>query len=162
MDTKQAILSQYLAALEMLKQAIVKCPPALSNDPADKSPSWQLVYHALFYTHLYLQASADEFTPWAKHRDPYHRLGQTVAPAGEPYSEDDMLAYLEVCRAQAKEKIAALDVEASRSGFEWLPFGKFELQLYNLRHLEQHIGELMERLGSRAAVDVDWVGAKKD
>jgi len=40
----------------------------------------------------------------------------------------------------------------------WLSFGKLELQLYNLRHLGQHTGELMERLGTRAALDVDWVG----
>ena len=38
--------------------------------------------------------------------------------------------------------------------------GKLELQIYNLRHLQQHTGELMERLGSRAGIDVDWVGMK--
>jgi hypothetical protein len=35
---------------------------------------------------------------------------------------------------------------------------KFELQIYTIRHLQQHSGELMERLGSRANISVDWVG----
>jgi predicted kinase len=38
-----------------LKQAIEKCPDALWNDPADKNRFWHVAYHALFYTHLYLQ-----------------------------------------------------------------------------------------------------------
>jgi hypothetical protein len=54
-----------------------------------------------------------------------------------------------------------LDPEAE-SGFYWLPMNKLELQIYNIRHLQQHTGELMERLGSRAGVEVDWVGMKRD
>jgi hypothetical protein len=44
------------------------------------------------------------------------------------------------------------------SGFDWLPFTKFELQLYSIRHIQQHVGELMERLGERA-MEIDWVGS---
>ena len=58
------------------------------------------------------------------------------------------------------ERVPQLDLEAE-SGFGWLPFGKLELQFYNIRHLQQHTGELMERLGTRAHVDVDWVGMKR-
>jgi hypothetical protein len=43
----------------------------------------------------------------------------------------------------------------------WLPFGKTELQIYTIRYLQQHAGELMERLGSRG-IDVDWVGVKHE
>ncbi len=39
---------------------------------------------------------------------------------------------------------------------------KAELQIYTIRHLQQHIGELMERLGSRAEVDVDWAGMMRE
>jgi hypothetical protein len=40
MDATLVIQSQYLAALEMLKQVIVKCPVALWNAPGDKDKSW--------------------------------------------------------------------------------------------------------------------------
>ncbi len=164
MDAKQAIASQYLAAFEMLKQAIVKCPEALWDDPRDKNRFWHIAYHALFYTHLYLQRSESEFTPWSKHREQYRSLGSSPEPSPAAmgveaaYSQAELLAYLEICREQVKERVATLDLEAADSGFDWLSFGKLELQLYNLRHLAQHTGELMERLGTRAAIDVDWVG----
>jgi hypothetical protein len=32
-----------------------------------------------------------------------------------------------------------------------------ELQFYNIHHLAQHTGELMEWLGSEAGINVDWV-----
>ena len=71
---KKAIQSQYLAALEMLRQAIVQCPAPLWADAAYKNPFWHIAYHALFYTHLYLQPSGADFVPWAKHREQYERL----------------------------------------------------------------------------------------
>jgi hypothetical protein len=55
--------------------------------------------------------------------------------------------------------VPQLNLEAA-SGFDWLPFGKLELQFYTIRHIQQHTGELMERLGSRAGVEVNWVGVK--
>jgi len=36
MDTQNIIQSQYLAALAMFEQVIVKCPAALWNAPGDK------------------------------------------------------------------------------------------------------------------------------
>ena len=63
MNTKEVIRSQYQASLEMLAQAIFKCPQSLWADPQDKNQFWHIAYHALFYTHLYLQASEEEFPP---------------------------------------------------------------------------------------------------
>jgi hypothetical protein len=41
-----------------------------------------------------------------------------------------------------------------------LPFTKLELQFYTIRHIQQHTGELMERLGERAKLEFKWVGRK--
>ncbi|MBN1995586.1 MAG: DinB family protein [Anaerolineae bacterium] len=165
MNIKEVITSQYLASLEMLKQAVIKCPETLWHNPADKNKFWHIAYHALFYTHLYLQSSEKEFTPWAKHREHYQFMGPLPWPPhqkpeiGEPYAKEEVLAYLEFCQKQVLETVPSLNLE-DVSGFEWLPFGKLELQFYNIRHLMQHTGELCERLGARANIDVDWVGLK--
>ena len=156
MDYRQIIRSQYLASLVMLKQAIEKCPDALWNDPADKNKFWHVAYHTLFYTHLYVQPSEQDFRPWAKYRQA-HDLSQ---PA-DPYSREDVLEYLAFCQQQVVEQVPQWDLDAE-SGFYWLPFDKAELQIYNIRHLQQHAGELMERLGSRAGLDVDWVDMKHE
>jgi hypothetical protein len=68
-----------------------------------------------------------------------------------------MLEYLAFCQRQVDERVPQVDLEAA-SGFDWLPFNKFELQLYTIRHIQQHTGELMERLGTRAGAEIRWVG----
>jgi hypothetical protein len=147
----------------MLKQAIEKCPEALWNHPDDKTKFWQIAYHALFYVHLYLQKNLDDFRPWGKHKEKAESLGPRDGQA-EPlqlYSPVDVLEYLALCQQEIDEKTAQLEPEAE-SGFYWLPMSKLELQFYNIRHLQQHTGEVMERLGTRAGVEVDWVGIKRD
>jgi len=63
MDLKQVIQSQFLAALAMLKEVIVRCPQSVWNDPNDKSKFWSKSYHVLFYVHLYLQNAEKDFVP---------------------------------------------------------------------------------------------------
>lgn len=166
MTIQETIQSQYQAALEMLRQAIVDCPAALWDDPARRNRFWHVAYHALFYTHLYLQPVEGDFTPWEKHKENYQFMGPLPWPPheepeiGEPYSQADVLAYLDLCRTQVIEQIPALNLDDGASGFSWLPFGKLELQFYNLRHLQHHAGELCDRLGA-ANIDVEWVGMKR-
>jgi hypothetical protein len=50
----------------------------------------------------------------------------------------------------------------AQSGFYWLPFGKLELQFYNVRHIQQHTGELCERLGATGDIEVEWIGTNSD
>ena len=159
MNYSEVIVSQYLAALEMLKGAIDQCPGPIWNDPGDKTKFWQIAYHALFYTHLYLQDSEEAFTPWSKHRQGTHSLGQvpSAPDIGKPYDKDTVLEYLDFCQQQVAKRVPQLNLEAG-SGFEWLPFGKLELQFYTIRHIQQHTGELMERLGTRANLELPWVG----
>jgi hypothetical protein len=162
---KEIIKSQYHASLEMLRQAIVKCPESLWQNPEYQNPFWHLAYHAIFYTHLYLHPTADDFAPWQRHREEYEFMGPLPWPPhkepeiGEPYTREDVLAYHELCRAQVDELVASLELDAE-SGFFWLPFSKLELQFYNIRHLQQHTGELCERLGATGEIEVGWVAMR--
>jgi hypothetical protein len=153
MNTKEIIKSQYLAALEMLRSAVIQCPDGLWDDPAYKNRFWHVVYHALFYTHLYLQPSLEAFVAWSKNRSGSNELEQAV----EPYSKDEILEYFDICRKQVEEQVPSLDLEAP-SGFHWIHLNKLELQFYTIRHLQQHTGELCERLGAAGDIEVDWVG----
>jgi hypothetical protein len=160
------ILSQYQASLEMLKQAISMCPETLWNDLADRNQFWHIAYHALFYTHLYIQEKVEKFTTWAQHRPHYEQLGPYLENSKgspqirEPYSKAEMLAYLDFCTQEVADKMATVNLESDSSGFPWLPFGKLELQIYNIRHLQHHTAELMARLGEREQIDIDWVTMK--
>jgi len=157
-DEKSVYISQYLAALAMLKETVSGCPDGLWDHPDDRTKFWHVAYHALFYLHLYLQDTGGDFQPWARHRPEYHRFQPDAAL--KPYDRADILEYLEFCQAQVRERVQNTDFDAV-SGFDWLPFDKRELQLYNLRHLQQHTGELMERLGTRTGVEIHWVGTQQ-
>jgi hypothetical protein len=156
MNIHKNITSQYLASLEMLKQVIERCPASIWNSPEDKMKFWQIAFHALFFTHFYLQDTAQTFTTWSKHRPEHESFNQDRLAPLTPYEREELLEYLVICQEQVKQKVSNLNMETD-SGFHWLPFNKLELQIYNIRHLQQHTGELMERLGTRAEVEIDWV-----
>jgi hypothetical protein len=163
MPTKKIIRSQYLATLEMLNQAIIQCPQDLWADAKFGNQFWQIAYHALFYTHLYLQTTEEDFNPRKMHFENAHRFstpepGLSVEGEGAgSYQKEEILEFLDFCRQEVDERVAELDPDAE-SGFDWIPFNKQELQFYNIRHLQHHTGELCERLGTAAGIDINWVG----
>jgi hypothetical protein len=159
MPPKKVIESQYKASLAMLRHAVEKCPDSLWADASYANPFWHVVYHTLFFTHLYLSPAEADFVPWEKHRDEIVSLEKPVAEL-TPYSKTDLLDYLAHVLEQVQTQVDVLDLEVE-SGFHWLPFGKLELQFYNIRHIMQHTGELCERLGAHGEVEVDWVGMGK-
>ncbi len=156
MPIKESIKSQYHAALAMLGQAIEMCPEALWEDAAYANPFWRVAYHTLIYTHFYLQPTEGDFVPWEQHMEGMQLLGPS-APEADAYSRGDLLDYLRHVLAQVDTQVDALDL-AAESGFNWLPFDKLELQFYNIRHIQQHTGELCERLGAHGEIEVGWVG----
>lgn len=159
MNIRESIISQYLAALEMLKQNILACPEAVWFDPADQNKSSQIAYHALYWIHMYLQESEQAFQPWSGHREEYRLAGGGVEGPIEPATKELVLDYLAFCQVQVVEKVSTMDLDVL-SAYEWVPVTMFELQLYSLRHIMQHVGELLERLGARASIEGDWVATR--
>src|ERR1043166_5324966 len=74
---RSELKSQYHAALAMLREAIERCPDEewLSRD--HKNAFWQVAYHVLFFTHLYLQPNEAAFVLWSQNR------GANAGRAGE-------------------------------------------------------------------------------
>jgi len=151
MSFQANIQAQYYAALKMIWQAIDKCPDSLWDDRSYTNVYSQIVFHSLFYTHFYLYPGPEAFTPWPKHRQGTEQMKFE----GEPYSKTDLLEYCELVRQEVSPKVNALDLE-SPSGFPWRPTNRMEMHIYNLRHLQQHIGEMCERLGVAYKIDIDW------
>lgn len=146
MNIQRAIQSQYLAALKMLKEAIVKCPPAVWDASRDKDKFWYKAQHTIYWAHRHLQATGRDFVAWKGHRRPDGRV---------PMSKQDLLAYLAFIERQIAEGHAAADLKASpgprRSRFDTL-----ERAIADIRHIQQHTGELYERLGARSAITLHW------
>lgn len=155
---RHAITSQYLAALEMLRQVIEKCPDELWFSNAMRNQMWRVAYHTLYYAHLYVQPRADDFVKWHKHRDEVESDPEHERADAEPYSRQELLAYLDFCKAEAQRKTATVDLSAD-SGFSWYPISKIEMQFVNIRHIQLHAGELAEQLSDKTGIQINWVGA---
>ena len=162
LDILHSVARQYRASLTMLGQAIELCPESLWLASEYPNRYWHIAYHALFYTHLYLQPSEAEYRAWARHRQDSQYLGARPWARHEkvkvepPYTKAEVLEYHEFCRAEAEARVPAIEL-AAPSGFHWLPFNKLELQFYNIRHLQHHTGQLADRLRSMVNVGVGWV-----
>ena len=157
---KKEIVSQYHAALKMLLHVIEKCPDASWNDDKYENAFWRLVYHALYYTDLYLAKNPESFNPWEKYIENYHYLGKVTRDKKplilkEIYSKSEMLDYTEAIYNKCKKSVQDTDLEGP-SGFPWLSMNKLELQLYNIRHLQHHIGQLIERLHQEDIRGIKW------
>ncbi len=146
----------------MLRDAIIKCPDQLWDDASYKSPYWRIVYHALFYTAFYLSGAEDKFIPWEKHVNDFKNLGplsRTKSPGliENIYSKDDLMTYAESI-IDSLDGLVLESGAADKSGFYWLPVNKFELHLYNIRHIQHHTGQLIERLHQAGTEEIKWEG----
>jgi hypothetical protein len=171
---RAGLTSQYHAGLEMLRQAVERCPDDIWGDRRWVNPTWRIAYHALYFTHLYLQPGERSFRPWKKHEtwiqymdddpgsselDDFLELPGRPPQTGEPYSRSDILEYLELCDAAVEAWLDALDL-ASDDGFSWHDPKRtcFEQQVASIRHLQLHATQLADRLPSTARVE--WVGSR--
>ena len=160
----EVLQRQYRASLEMLSHAVTQCPEALWLAAERQNRFWHIAYHAVFFTHLYLQPSEAEFRPWARHRPNYQFLGTTPWPPYErptidaPYSQADVLEYRDLCLGEIETRVPAGDLDAP-SGFPWLRFSRLEVHLYNIRHLQHHAAQLIDRLRTGSGIGIGWVGS---
>lgn len=155
------LVRQYRAGLAMLLAAMRNCPAALWFADEYENKYWHIAYHTLFYTHLYLHPSEAECVPWAKHRPEYRLLGvhpgYPARPKPDvPYSQAELLELHQICVEEVAERVRAVPLDGA-SGFAWLPFSRMELHVYNIRHIQHHTAQLIERLRTRNGIGTDWV-----
>jgi uncharacterized damage-inducible protein DinB len=169
---------QFGAAIDMLDNAMVACPAQLWNQrlwsapsdhplPAESAAFWNITSHTLFWTDLYLSGSREEeFAPPA----PFTRA--ELDPAGalpeRPYTKEELRAYLASLRQKCRTTLVTLTDEQARQACEY-PWAEgqtvsyLELQVYNMRHVQEHAAQLSLFLGQHGIPDeaLDWVARAK-
>jgi len=175
---RQSLKSQYHATLAMLRDAVQRCPDA-EWVAADKgSPFWRVAYHALYYTHLYLERDDTDFHPWEGHQSGLQHLDDvpgppeieallepphTPAQTGVPLTRAEILAYWELCDSLVGAAVDALDLLAPTTGFRWHSpqRSKLEHQIGTIRHVQHHASQLAARVRAATGEGVDWVGSAR-
>ena len=167
---RTSLKSQYHAGLAMLGDAIERCPDALWMDDRPTNAFWQVAYHALFFTHFYLQPDVAAFRPWEGHQADVQNPDGIPGPPDpksnlplipQPYSKSEVLAYWRFCDERVDSFVDALDLTSPESGFWWYAIPKLEHQLVSLRHLGHHAGQLADRVRAATGEGVRWVGHRR-
>jgi hypothetical protein len=82
----------------------------------------------------------------------------------QPYTKEQVLAYLSQCRSRCQSTIKALTEEKAhqRCVFEWMQPSFLELQLYSMRHVQEHAAQLSLVLGQHDVTGFDWIASARD
>lgn len=173
-----ALSRQFGAAIDMLDQAVAACPASLWTEPLWHVPQesgfppqfaefWYVSFHATIWLDLYLSGlPEEEFAPPAPF--PRGEVDSDETMPEQSYTREELRAYLAATRKKCQITLAALTDEEARRPvtYPWArgkSLSYLELQLYNMRHLQEHASQLSLFLGQHAipAQDIEWVGGMK-
>jgi DinB superfamily len=176
-----ALWPQFGAAIVMLDNALAACPASLwterlwSDPPEQPQPPfgefWFVAYHALYWLDLYLSSVAGSSSS-GKPPVPFPApaLDADDDPPEQPYTKDDLRAYLAYTQQKCQRTIATLTGERARAPYEFpweqgqgRPISYLELLLYTMRHVQEHAAQLSLFLGAHGIpdADLDWVPRAK-
>ena len=173
-----ALWRQFGAAIDMLENALVACPASLWTQRLLRTPPppefpprfaefWYVTFHALVWLDLYLSGLPEEqFAPPAPFAQ--GELDSVEALPERPYTKEELRAYLASVRQTCQTTLVGLTDEQARRpvAYPWSkgqPITFLELQLYNMRHVQEHAAQLSLFLGQHAirAADVNWIPRAK-
>lgn len=163
MDLTKHFRMQYGAALRMMRDTVAACPDELWNDAHYGNRFWHIAYHALFYTAFYLSPGEDKPMLWSKCKQHYQFMSAWEHAPGydpetiSPYTKAEIHEFLDFLEERIAVAFDESDYDAP-SGISWISFNRFGLYLYNLRHLQHHIGQLSERIRQLTGTGTGWVG----
>ena len=134
--------------------------PAGPMGAAGFSAFWYLGYHTLFWLDLYLSGAEEGFAPPAPFDLVEMEPGEVLP---RTYTCEELLHYLEHCRRRCQEIIGAMSNEQAKRlcRFSRGELSFAELQLYNLRHVQEHGAQLRMFLGQQAGESTSWVSLAK-
>lgn len=166
MDNKKItdiITSQYAAGLEMLRSALDKVSEEQWNSEEYKNPIWQIAYHTLYITNLYLEANYESYVPFKNAILGAERLGELeewedpdeIVVAEGSHTKDEIFSFIDEIEDKLQERVERLPLEEN-SGFEWYPCSRLELHFNSIRHIQHHTAQIIERLKSKGIKVFPW------
>lgn len=160
---KSNLWHQFGAAFDMFNDALDLCPDELwtaamwkDSENAAYGQVWYIAYHTLSWADLFLGGSYKEFQPPA----PFIR-GKLPE---KPYTKEEIYGYFNLVRQKCQTTLESLTDEKANQicMFEWMEPSYFELQMYSMRHVQEHGAQLNLFLGQQGIEGQDWVAVARD
>jgi hypothetical protein len=138
-EFKKMMWLQFGAAIDMLENAVTRCPVEVWTG---KTMFWYKTYHTTFYLDYYLSYDPNSFAPptpfTLSEFDPTGALPERV------YSREELLGYIEFARKKCHDVCAGFTEENAKKRFinKSRDYSMLEMLVYNLRHVQHHVGQL--------------------
>jgi hypothetical protein len=161
---QQLLISQYEASLSMLAHGVALCPQELWQVPVARYSFSQVAFHTLFFTDFYLCRKPEDLQVQPFHQENAALFGDYEQLLHrEPtaiYERPQIERYLAFCRDKARLTVNAETASdlAEATMFPRRTGTRAEGHVYNIRHIQHHVGQLSLRLRLEDAADVPWIG----
>ena len=138
---RETLIGQFEAALAMLSHSAAACPVEHWEGRIANNSFRQVAYHALFFVDCYLSPSENDFQLRELHQRGGDEREAVVSPG---LSKDETIAYATICRQKVGEIVLSETPETlvGPSGFSFRRISRLEIHVYNIRHLQHHVGQL--------------------
>ena len=155
---KTEIWKQFGASLDMFENSLKQCPDELWTN--EDTNFWYIAYHTLFYTDYYLSEEPDNFQPPPPYSPSEFQEG--IMPE-RVYTKEELISYTQHCREKCRKLLADFTEEKARKPWinKWKNYTMFEMMLYNMRHVQHHVGQLNLLLGQIDHELPIWVSQTK-
>ena len=152
---------QYGKVLNLMQKTVEQFDADLWLDGGYGDPAWRIAYHGLYYTNLYLAPTAADLVPWPGEKEQIQALKggrdspREPAAAEGSYSREDILQFISHIRVLLEGYLDGFRPEQD-CWPHWYDENRMEFHLNNLRHLQHHIGALVERHDGKSNLNVGW------
>ncbi|MDR7211281.1 DinB family protein [Flavobacterium piscis] len=147
---KELLWKQFGATIDMLEDSIVVCPETCWDK------IWYSAYHTIFWLDYYSSQNPDTFSPpqpfTLSEFDPEGILPERI------YNKKELLEYLEFSRKKIFLLIDGLNEKTAQERFvtKKKDYNRIEMIIYNMRHVQHHIGQLNLLLRQNADLAGKW------
>ncbi|MGO4772595.1 DinB family protein [Flavobacterium sp. W22_SRS_FK3] len=137
----------------MLESSISVCPESFW----EKKEFWYFVYHTIFWLDYYSSTEPETFSPpkpfSLSEFDPKGIFPERI------YSKEELLEYLEYSRKKGFILIDGLTEETAKERFitKKKNYSRIEMIIYNMRHIQHHVGQLNLLLRQNEDVAGIWI-----
>ena len=153
---------QYNKTLNMIYEIIVSYDEDLWHDNENyQYPAWQIAYHGIYYTNIYCSSKEEKIVSWPKEKEYYHFFGNKPWPPFEkvtietPYSINNINEFIEFVREQVPNYLKDFSPDEKCWPF-WYDETQFEFHINNIRHLQHHTAEILERHNNLKKTKYSW------
>jgi len=160
---KEIIWNQFGASIDMLTNAISKCP---DDYFITHRRFYYIAFHSAIFLDYYLTIPPCDFSPLLPftQTEPIDRPKEAIDDLvpNKIYSKQELIEYLVQSRGKCKELIYALTDEKLKERFKEgeeandMDYPILEILLYNMRHTQHHTAQLNMLLRQDIDKHIEW------